>query len=112
MRDLIANIIGSTFKNSSASHFESYDDNINILLKNNNHTDITVHFIDIHKSKEIIDLVKVKARECIKSKFDFESFKNKDIQIHINRMNQKNDLDILFIQIPKSGAVELFLHIN
>lgn len=112
MHDIDLHIEGKTFKNSSASNFETYPDAIDITFKNRNQCGIIVNFVDTKEVEEITKTKVLKKEECVKLSFKFDDFKNKHVNIYIDRVGQLHDLDYASILIPNAGHVKIFLNIN
>ena len=104
MYDIKLQIIGNTFKSSSASNFETYSNVIDINIKNRN-ADHSIHFVDTKLNEELL-MRTLKKEECTRVILPFDIFKNKYIQIHTNGS------DCVFIQIPNAGHVQIFVHVN
>ena len=107
MHDIDTIVSGLTFKNSSASNFETYKDNIDFTIKNRNKFDIDLSIIDFKTQTKITDIKSIKKEECLVKSLSLELFKNKTIQIY----SSSNMNNYIIISIPIKGHVKIFLNI-
>ena len=109
MHDLNLFFQGTTFKNSTATWYESHLNNFRVVIRNNFKHDIFIVFLDLFSGAkiEITDLIKDK--ECITKTYDYSMFSNKTILIYVKEIDEINYLEV---KIPESGSIKLFLNIN
>jgi hypothetical protein len=112
MKDIKVKIGGPTlsFKNSSASNFETYKNKLEITFINHNDENIKIIVMNVDTTKEI----QLNKKDIITNIFDFNEFKNQKILISKFSTNLTcwEDVEYIKMIIPECGHVKIFLNVN